>query len=90
MRGYVDGDGTIGCYEDNMLIEVLGTEEFLLGFYNQIKDTGLPLNKLGTHGKAKSIGWHGNVRYKLFSDFIYKDAHIYLDRKYYLGPCKIG
>lgn len=92
MRGYFDGDGTAGCYtnqnhphpSNDMRFSVLGTEEFLLGFYNELKHTGLPLNKFQEHGKAKGIGWGGNGRYELFSDFLYKDAHIYLERKFYL------
>lgn len=82
MRGYFDGDGSCFVRSDGQIhFSILGTEQFLLDYYKHLKDTGLNLNKMGYDGNARNLHWSGNKIYKLFKDYLYRDATIYLARK---------
>ena len=87
IRGYVDGDGSIMLSTDKKKgrLQIIGTKEFLLGI---IKETKWRNNKMGRQGKAYSIDYNG-FYVKDYLDYLYKDATIYLDRKYkkYLKIC---
>ncbi len=81
MRGYFDGDGTSHLRNDNqILIEILGTPEFLDGYYDKLSNF-LFLTRPTEYGQAKGLRWSGNGNYSRFAEFIYKDATIYLQRK---------
>lgn len=83
IRGIMDGDGHLGANR----ISVLGTKEVLLGIEKTIKNN---LNIDG--GKLYNISQTGNNTYNFyigsyarmipFLEWIYKDATIYLERKY--------
>lgn len=80
IRGYIDGDGTIHIRKDGQaIVEVLGTEQFL----NRIvQSLNLKHNKKKNHGKALSIRYSGSKQVKAILDVLYKDATVYLERKY--------
>lgn len=83
MRGYVDGDGSIYITHNNINISVLGTKEFLYSF---IEETGLPKRKLYESKKGRNVNCfffqYSGANAKLLIDYLYKDATIFLERKY--------
>ena len=105
IRGYIDGDG---CYyfgtnlyngknhsykSHYISIDVAGTEDFLLGMIMSLK---LHQNKLHTlhdyNDIPKKVSYSGKYAIDIINT-IFKDANIYLDRKYericnYL--CRLG
>lgn len=87
IRGYFDGDGCISSHTHNRYItpytawqiNFVGTKDFLIkinAFFE--KNTKIYNNK----GKAYSLAYGGNKQVKRFTNILYKDATIYLDRKY--------
>lgn len=85
VRGYFDGDGHVGFRENKSSIsanvEILGSKMFLIGLINW---TGF--NDINIHGFNHSQSTYrilvrGN-KAKEILDKIYKDASIYLERKY--------
>jgi hypothetical protein len=86
IRGYVDGDGSIGLSYRNKndkrkhaSFGVLGTESFLDQIISHLN---LHHNKKQRHGKAYSIGYSGNKLVPKILNKLYADATIYLPRKY--------
>lgn len=78
LRGYIDGDG---CYSvDN--IKILGTYEFLQGINNEL-GYHLSVIKHSKHND-KNSGYLsiGKAKAKEMIPWLYKDATIYMDRKY--------
>lgn len=84
VRGYFDGDGTINSYNRN------GYTTYTIGFvgqYDFLENIKILLNnkklKLSTKdNKTFQVNFHGNRQAQRILDFLYKDATIYLDRKY--------
>lgn len=85
LRGYMDGDGTIAKTEKR--VRFISTESFCLSVQKILKDT-LNINSHIIHEKRDSkgitctLGIAGGIQTKKFLDWIYKDATIYLKRKY--------
>lgn len=83
MRGYFDGDGSIyarktGDYE-GFTFSVLGTSDFL-NKYEEYLDVNP--TKRDMCGKAYNMRHSGNRKVRNIFEFLYKDATIYLKRKY--------
>lgn len=80
IRGYFDGDGSICLYSRGEFdIKILGTEQFL----NTIKDICQIKCKISKpKGNIYELRISSNQERKKFLTFIYKDATIYLQRKY--------
>ncbi len=86
VRGYFDGDGSLGIYNNGKkyekkycLISLNGTKEFL----DNIKNIyNLPNNKYSMDGKAYRYATTSYDFVKFFLNSLYKDSKIYLDRKY--------
>lgn len=91
LRGYFDGDGSVGVYKPPKskpvcLASLVSTESFCF----TVRDTLKKLNincyirarhpERNTNTRQLHIG--GSLQAKRFLDFIYKDATIYLDRKF--------
>lgn len=83
IRGYMDGDGCISFGNKNQAIwqiklNFLGTQEFLFSLQN----------KIGTNVKIRKkknisiLEINGNTQVMNILDFLYKDATVFLDRKY--------
>jgi intein/homing endonuclease len=79
IRGYFDGDGCICFAKSGISINVISTEDFLNDMCDEV---GLIRNKYSRHGKA--YGWQSASKATItkFLNYMYKDAKIYLDRKY--------
>lgn len=86
IRGYFDGDGTVGVYFNKRLnkkfskIQFLGTEDFLKGIHTSM---GIPVGTI-TQGKDENIHrltYSGKQRLFEIKEYLYKDATIYLSRK---------
>lgn len=91
IRGYFDGDGSFSSYKQKnrnvaqFSFSVRGTESFLKDMY-QIIDKNCNFKKINrkiqySNGIA-GIGYSGNNIVKNISNFLYKDASLYLTRKY--------
>ena len=89
MRGYFDGDGSI-CYTTRKCnykegtFSVIGTPEFLDEYEKyilQCLNRNNP-NKRDKSGRAEAIRYGGKNQIKKIFQFLYKDATIYLQRKY--------
>ena len=90
IRGYLDGDGCIsksihkGRLEYG--IKILGTEDLLNFIKDYIEENNVAkirkFYKRKPNDIVKSIDFSGNLQVKKFLDLIYKNATIYLDRKY--------
>lgn len=86
VRGYFDGDGTVGVYLNKKLnkkfsrIQFLGTREFLLGIHRAI---GIPVGTIRLNPKEKihRLTYSGKQRLFEIKDYLYKDATIFLSRK---------
>lgn len=86
IRGYFDGDGCVCKTEKTEYIDLLGTFEFLSSVKNilddeNIKTTMVPLKKDSGKNTFRLVITNKDGR-KKFLEYIYKDAKIYLDRKY--------
>lgn len=89
MRGYFDGDGTINSHKevgnkkDQVRFQILGTEKFIKGYLKVLSNIEVGKNTtLQDTKNIKTIQIGGNVQSKKLFDFLYKDATMYLDRKY--------
>lgn len=90
MRGYFDGDGSIIAYNSKMYprFSVLGTPEFLSIYEDYILKK---LNRNNRNKRGRSHNWSDRTEEIHYSgieqvqkiyNFLYKDATIYLDRKF--------
>ena len=86
MRGYFDGDGciSVNTLKKNYVFTVLGTdifldkyEEYILNILNRTNPNIRPQN-----GRASSIQYGGKLQLIKIFNFLYKDATIYLERKF--------
>lgn len=94
IRGYIDGDGSL-CLKWSKArqkyypsVSLLGTEDFINGL---IERTGWKSNKIrgtnkGESDPCKTIEWGAREDVLTIVESVYKDAKIYLDRKY--DKCK--
>lgn len=94
IRGYFDGDGCLTFHNKKkkttvsteFAIKILSTKEMLDYFKDFIEENNIA--KIKRYYKRKpeqtvqSLEISGNQQVKSFTDLIYQDAHIYLDRKY--------
>ena len=81
-RGYIDGDGSIDKSKNNPRLRILGTLEFLISMRNQISASiNIPKNKPHQKGNIYVLNYNGKTAIKVL-DWSYKDASIYLERKY--------
>ena len=87
MRGYFDGDGCIcipkAKYKPQRHFSVIGTKDFLDKYDEIILNLGVNKTKYSSEGQAYSVKHCGNIQVQKIYDFLYKNATIYLDRKYY-------
>nr|DAS41432.1 MAG TPA: endonuclease [Bacteriophage sp.] len=80
MRGYFDGDG---CVSGTKFM-LNGTKQFLDSYIEVVRNN-TDISKAGywsMDGKAYRWSHAGKKDLKLIGNFLYKDAHIYLKRKY--------
>lgn len=88
IRGYYDGDGSVHFSEKykNSILTITSTENFCLKIKEYIEKT-LQINTYmadasSHNGITRVFGISGANQIKTFLDWLYKDADIYLERKY--------
>lgn len=86
VRGVFDGDGTIGCYNNSWALAITSGSKKLLNKLKIIINNILA-TKRGSINKysgknAYRLKFEGNRIAPKVGHFLYRDANIYLDRKY--------
>lgn len=92
IRGYFDGDGSFSIRNPNiknkqkninMCFELLGTKQFLSKVQEVlVQNISLKENEIEIKDNIFRLRYSGNNNSKLIGDWLYKDASIFLDRKY--------
>lgn len=81
VRGYFDGDGSATRNKKKQLrLTFIGTSQFL-DKLQEILQTNNKLQTAGNNKKARSLQINGNKKARKISDWMYKDATVYLERK---------
>jgi hypothetical protein len=85
VRGYFDGDGCASVHNKKqktpqLRLSFIGTEDFLSKLQGVI-GTNCKLVPTGNNKIVKSLGISGNTQTKRITDWMYKDATIFLERK---------
>jgi len=85
MRGYNDGDGSWSVANNQIKFHLRGTKNFLLTFRNILERECSNIKKRTTeisiHDGCGQLSYGGNIIAKSISNFLYKDATIFLPRK---------
>lgn len=96
IRGYVDGDGTIGVYphsKTNPNLEasllIMGTKPFLEGVQEALGIKGFLMQKSNCNELTYRLGYSTKKAEKVAS-ILYENASIYLDRKYNIYTTKFA
>ena len=89
LRGYFDGDGCLSFWQKEkssylkFSFSVLGTQEFLKGFQKTLKMSFQFSQRFPERKKNNyTLSICGNQQIIKVCDFLYRDATIYLERKY--------
>ena len=85
IRGYVDGDGSIGAQKNRNKhwFTTMGTKEFLTGMQHFFgTDVKLGQRYPERENNNYELRYCGNRQIDFFLDILYRDATIYMDRKY--------
>lgn len=85
IRGYFDGDGSVGVTLENQIaISILGTEDFTAKLQEILKSEYIKSSICCAkkRSKLKQLVIHGNKSGMKFLEFIYRDSRINLERKY--------
>ena len=84
IRGYFDGDGWFTNTNDCFQVGIIGTEDFIRGFLDNIEIQNKTNKIFIVHrengAKRYVFGAYNDVLN--FLNWIYKDSNVYLDRKY--------
>lgn len=100
IRGYMDGDGSIIVHNtkhgDAYSIGFTGTDDVLNWIMDELIDDKIlnrryPITKRRKGQIVSNISFGGNYLVKNYLDYIYKDASVYLQRKYdrYVNLCNM-
>lgn len=89
IRGYFDGDGCLSISNKSRpVVDITSNEKFMQGFLQYIHSVlVLPFNKLGQRHKdtdTRNIQFAGFNNVKIFLDYIYDSATIFMQRKHNL------
>ncbi len=87
VRGYFDGDGHIGIYNNKARISVVSTESFCNKLKSIIENIGIKCSDLycrfpERENSTRDFRITGNKNVLSFLIWIYRDATIYMERKY--------
>lgn len=90
IRGYFDGNGSIGIFgkAQNVEFSLCSTKEFVEFIQNVlVNNCNLSKTKLGKRHKDREnnsyhVKYTGRFSCLKIRDYLYKDAHLYLQRKY--------
>lgn len=86
IRGYFDGDGSFFKKGSQSIVTITSTEKFCSSL-KKIIEKSIEVNfhiyeASNKNGVTKVLITTGNLQTKAFLDYIYKDADMYLERKY--------
>lgn len=96
IRGYFDGDGSIKCRKSKEYgFSMVGTKEFLYKVQSLLFNNGSDIYMRyisATENNTFELAQDGNLKVQRILDIIYKNASIYLDRKYqrYQNLCALN
>ena len=85
IRGYFDGDGWFTNTEKCFQVGIIGTENFISGFLEKVKElinTNNTIFEVHRENGAKRYVFGSYNDVSNFLNWIYKDSNIFLDRKY--------
>lgn len=89
IRGYIDGDGWISHNPKEKRINITGTSMLLEGIKKYIEaelgvhcSIWIPHRIKNKQNVTRTLGIAGGIQVKTVLDHIYKDAELYLERKY--------
>lgn len=84
MRGYYDGDGSISKSGNGVQCSLVSSEFFCDSFSDLLNSMGIAhkLHEATDSGRTKIIKISTQSEVKKFLDWIYKDADLYMERKY--------
>jgi len=85
IRGYIDGDGSISILKDGRYqLGITSTKNMLEGINNFFKEQVDNKNQIFEYKNKKAYYMHigGNTTALKTLDIIYKDANIFMERKY--------
>ena len=92
IRGYFDGDGSLGIYNNKENLSILGTELFLNEVSKHIQILGYIRNKSSINYKNEAFELkYSNLKARQVARFLYEESTIYLERKYniYINFCQL-
>ena len=96
IRGYVDGDGTLGVYphsKTNPNLEasllIVGTKPFLEGVQNHLGIKGFLMHKSNCNELTYRLGYSTSKAIEV-ATILYENASIYLNRKYHIYTTKFA
>lgn len=96
IRGYFDGDGTIGLYNSKhgriFNLSIAGTPAFLIGVQKFLGITGCIRNESTDTKQSKVFTLHySSLKARKVARLLYENSSIYLDRKYniYKEFCRV-
>ena len=87
IRGYFDGDGSWKGNREDIAWSIMGTENTCLGIANLMTELGIvkiipKLQKRHEYDVVKTLEYGGRKQCKRIGNWMYKDATIFLDRKF--------
>jgi hypothetical protein len=82
IRGYMDGDGSISRTKNKSAVRFYGRCEFLLGIQNVLKDKLNITMKIKPHNSIYELYTQTKQECCDILDYLYKNATLYMDRKY--------
>ena len=85
IRGYFDGDGSIYIHQDQLNIEFASTQEMCISInaiLSNLNISGQMYHPKRYKNNTYKLCFGGSRQVKRFCEWLYKDATIYLDRKY--------
>lgn len=84
IRGYFDGDGWFTNTDSCFQVGIIGTQNFLQGFLDIVNNINIQNKIFNVHREngAKRYIFGARQDVTNFLNWIYKDAAVYLDRKY--------
>lgn len=83
VRGFFDGDGTLGVYKSALTVRFYGSKEFLGKLESEIrKRLGFNQRTVVRGNGGWSVGYGGSFLPLKLCKWIYANAHIYLGRKH--------
>lgn len=85
IRGYFDGDGTIGIYKNKARINIVSLNKVLLeSILKYIHTYIFTKGNIRLDKKYYRLYFSGNPSCKYFLNYLYKDSTIYLEHKYFI------